>query len=175
MTSDLRKNLQGIEQFHQDVKSPDTLPAVSFIRPFEKNAGHPANAVMSDFEEFVSQIVTEIRSNPESWRHTAILITTDEGGGYYDSGYVQTLDFFGDGTRIPLIAVSPYSEKGFVDHTYADHASIAKFIEANWGLPPLSERSRDNLPDPIMTGKNRYIPQNRPSIGNLMTLFDFSK
>ena len=45
-------------------------------------------------------------------KDTAIFITFDEGGGYYDSGYVQPLDFFGDGTRIPLIVVSPYTEAG---------------------------------------------------------------
>ena len=46
------------------------------------------------------------------WSDTAIFITFDEGGGYYDSGYVQPLDFFGDGTRIPLIVVSPYTTRG---------------------------------------------------------------
>jgi phospholipase C len=48
---------------------------------------------------------------------------------------------FGDGTRIPLIAVSPFAKKGFVDHTYYDHVSILKFIERNCGLNPLSARS----------------------------------
>ena len=50
---------------------------------------------------------TRCRANPTLWKDTAIFITFDEGGGYYDSGYVQPLDFFGDGTRIPLIVVSP--------------------------------------------------------------------
>ena len=67
-----------------------------------------------------------------------ILITTDEGGGYYDSGYVQPVDYFGDGTRIPLIVVSKYSEGGRVSHEYSDHASIIKFIERNWDLPKIS-------------------------------------
>jgi len=69
----------------------------------------------------------------------AIVITYDEGGGYYDSGYIQPLDFFGDGTRIPLIAVSPYTKNGFVDHTYYDHASVLKFIEWNWEAPKAVE------------------------------------
>jgi hypothetical protein len=86
------------------------------------------------------------------WSTTAIVITTDEGGGYFDSGYVQLVDFFGDGTRIPLIVVSPYAKEGFVDHTYYDHVSVLKFIERNWGLSPLSGRSRDNLPNPIQPG-----------------------
>ena len=52
------------------------------------------------------------RPIPTLWKDTAIFITFDEGGGYYDSGYVQPLDFFGDGTRIPLIVVSPYTVPG---------------------------------------------------------------
>jgi hypothetical protein len=54
-----------------------------------------------------------------------------------------------------------------------DHASILKFIEANWGLPPLSTRSRDRLPNPVTDAGNPYVPLNRPAIGDLMNLFDF--
>ena len=100
-------------------------------------------------------------------------MTVDEGGGYWDSGYIQILDAFGDGTRIPLIAVSPFARKGHVDHTYTDHVSILKFIEANWGLPPLSPRSRDQLPNPIEDGGDPYVPANRPAIGDLRSLFQF--
>jgi hypothetical protein len=76
--------------------------------------------------------------------------------------------------RIPLIVVSPWAKKGVVDHTYYDHASIAKFIERNWSLPPLSARSRDNLPNPVHGKADPYVPLNRPAIGDLMPLFDFS-
>ena len=99
------------------------------------------------------------------------MITTDEGGGYYDSGEVRALDFFGDGTRIPLIVVSPYSQGGKVVHTYYDHASILKFIEKNWSLPPITSRSRDNLPNPVAGADNPYVPTNGPAIGDLMDVF----
>jgi acid phosphatase len=173
MTTSLKDNLQGMDEFYADVQSPATLPAVAFIRPFESKAGHPANASMPDFEAFVEDVVKRVQANPKVWAETAILVTTDEGGGYYDSGYVQPVDFFGDGTRIPLIAISPYAKPGFVDHTYGDHASILKFIEHNWGLKPLSARSRDNLPNPVMSEK-AYVPANAPAVGDLMALFDFN-
>ena len=99
----------------------------------------------------------------------------DEGGGYYDSGYVQPLDFFGDGTRIPLIVVSPYTHAGHISHTYSDHVSILKFIERNWHLQPVSDRSRDNLPNPRTAQDNPYVPLNSPAIGDLWDLFDFSE
>jgi phospholipase C len=112
------------------------------------------------------------KANSTLWDNTAIFITMDEGGGYYDSGYVQQLDYFGDGTRIPMIAVSKYSKGGRISHTYNDHVSVLKFIEANWDVPPITTRSRDNLPNPT-TGADPYIPTNGPAIGNLMDLFNF--
>ena len=112
------------------------------------------------------------KANSTLWGNTAIFITMDEGGGYYDSGYVQQLDYFGDGTRIPMIAVSKYSTVGHISHTYTDHVSVLKFIEANWTVAPITTRSRDNLPNPVK-GADPYKPTNRPAIGNLMDLFTF--
>jgi phospholipase C len=117
--------------------------------------------------------VDAIRANPKLWRSSAILITFDEGGGYYDSGYVQPLDFFGDGPRVPLIAVSPFTKPGHISHEYTDHVSILKFIEKNWRLGPVTHRSRDNLPNPVAETSNPYVPRNTPAIGDLFDLFDF--
>jgi phospholipase C len=119
-------------------------------------------------------IVDAVKAKPDLWSSTAIFITTDEGGGYYDSGYVQPLDFFGDGTRIPLIVVSPYTKPGHISHTYADHVSILKFIEHNWYLNPITGRSRDNLPNPTSVASNPYVPTNSPAIGDLFDLFQFN-
>ena len=102
-------------------------------------------------------------------------MTFDEGGGYYDSGYVQPVDYFGDGTRTPLLVVSPYSLGGRISHEYGDHVSLLKFVEYNCGLPPVTRRSRDNLPNPIATELNPYAPINSPAIGDLTSLFDFGR
>jgi len=69
--------------------------------------------------------------------------------------------------------VSPYSTGGHVVHSYTDHASILKFIERNWGLLPLTGRSRDNLPNPRTHKSNPYVPVNSPAIGDLFDMFDF--
>jgi phospholipase C len=150
-----------------------TLPAVSFVKPSALNDGHPASSKFSIFEAFVRKIRTELRQNPELWASTAVFITTDEAGGYYDSGYIQPLDFFGDGPQIPLIVVSPFSTGGRVTHSYTDRVSILKFIEANWSLPKISGRSRDNLPNPMPATGNPYVPMNTPAIGDLMDAFHF--
>jgi phospholipase C len=152
-----------------------TLPAVSYVKPSTFDDGHPASSKVDLFEGFVKNIVDKIKANEDLWQNTAIIVTVDEGGGYYDSGYVQPVDFFGDGTRIPLIVVSKYSTGGHVAHEYGDHASIIKFIERNWNLPTLSKRSRDNLPNPKTTQNNPYVPTNSPAIGDLWSMFQFGE
>lgn len=157
-----------------DAITKGDLPAVSFVKPSTFNDGHPSSSRLDLLEAFSKRIIDQVQSNEDLWNSTAILITMDEGGGYYDSGYVQPVDFFGDGTRIPLLVVSKYSQGGNVSHEYSDHASIVKFIERNWALPKLSTRSRDNLPNPQTSDDNPYVPQNRPAIGDLWGNFSFA-
>jgi len=170
MTTSLRQNLVDLEEFYTDVAT-NRLPAVSFLKPDVLLDGHPGTSTPALFEAFVRKIVNSVRANNQVWNDTAILITFDESGGLYDSGYIQPIDFFGDGPRTVLIAVSPFAKHGHVDHTYADHASILKFIEWNWNLQPLSSRSRDNLPNPTTSPNAPYFPSNSPAIGDLRTMF----
>jgi phospholipase C len=121
------------------------------------------------------KIMDHLTARPDLFAETALFITFDEGGGYYDSGYIQPLDFFGDGPRIPLIVVSPFSTGGHVSHSYTDHVSILKFIERNWKLKPLTKRSRDNFPNPVSEPDNAYVPLNSPAIGDLFDLFQFER
>jgi phospholipase C len=166
--------LKDTIDFYADIQN-GTLPAVSFVKPSGWVDGHPASSKLDLFEGFVQKIVTLVQSNQSLWATTAIFITFDEGGGYYDSGYVQPLDFFGDGTRIPLLVVSPFTTPGHISHDYSDHVSIIKFIERNWGLQPITKRSRDNLPDPKYNSSvSNYVPINSPAIGDLFDLFNFS-
>jgi len=165
-------HIKDTTDLYADIASGD-LPAVSFVKPSGWVDGHPASSKWDLYEGFVKKIVDAVQSNKKLWESTAIIITTDEGGGYYDSGYVQPLDFFGDGTRIPLIVVSKYTKAGHISHQYADHVSVLKFIERNWNLPTVSGRSRDNLPNPKTDGENLYAPTNTPAIGDLFDLFDF--
>ena len=165
-------HIQDTANLYADIKN-GTLPAVSFVKPSGLVDGHPASSKLDLFEGFSKKIVDAVKANPELWKDTAILITFDEGGGYYDSGYVQPVDFFGDGTRIPLIVVSPWAKHGHISHEYTDHVSILKFIERNWRMEPVTGRSRDNFPNPIAARDNPYVPLNTPAIGDLFDLFAF--
>ncbi|HTV15894.1 MAG TPA: alkaline phosphatase family protein [Acidobacteriaceae bacterium] len=167
-----KAHIQDTTNLYADIAN-GTLPAVSIVKPSGLVDGHPSSSKLDLFEGFTKKIVDAVQANPKLWKETAIFITFDEGGGYYDSGYVQPLDYFGDGTRIPLIVVSPYSKGGHISHEYSDHVSIDKFIERNWGLPTITRRSRDNFPDPITVSDNPYVPVNSPALGDLFSLFNF--
>ena len=173
----IKQHTKDIVDFFADVAN-DRLPSVAFVKPSGLVDGHPQSSKLNLFEALLDNIVDQVRAKPELFAETAIIVTWDESGGFYDSGFIQPVDFFGDGPRVPMMVISPFSRGGRVVHTYYDHVSITKFIERNWGLKPLSARSRDNLPNPIMDNDgdrddNRYVPRNMPAIGDLMDMFQF--
>jgi phospholipase C len=151
----------------------NTLPAVSVGKPDGLLDGHPQSSKIDLFEAYVENVLETLEKNPRLKATTAVFITWDEAGGYWDSGFVQPIDYFGDGPRIPLLVLSAYSTGGKIDHGYADHVSLLKFIERNWRLQPLTHRSRDNLPNPTARRSNPYVPTNMPAIADLFEAFDF--
>jgi len=152
----------------------NTLPSVSFGKPDGLLDGHPQSSKVDLFEAYVLNVLGALDANPKLKAETAVFITWDEAGGYWDSGYIQSIDFFGDGPRIPTLILSPYSTGGKVYHGYSDHVSLLKFIERNWSLKPLTNRSRDNLPNPTVVKTNAYVPTNSPALADLFDAFDFS-
>jgi phospholipase C len=164
-------HIQDSANLYSDI-SKHSLPAVSIVKPSGFTDGHPASSKLNLFEGFAKKIVDQVEASDYA-NDTAIFITFDEGGGYFDSGYVQPLDYFGDGTRIPLIVISPFVKQGHISHEYADHVSIIKFIERNWGLQPITNRSRDNYPNPVNAPNNAYVPVNSPALSDLFDFFDF--
>ena len=151
------------------------LPSVAYVKPDSFLDGHPETSKLNLLEGLTEKILVKLFAHPELFAETAFIVTFDEGGGYWDSGFFQPVDFFGDGPRIPFIVVSPFSRGGEVVHTYSNHASVLKFIERNWGLGPLTHRSRDNLPNPKMNADNPYVPANMPAVGDLFDMFHFDQ
>jgi len=152
----------------------NTLPSVSFGKPDGLLDGHPQSSKIDLFEAYTLNVLSALDANPKLKAETIVFVTWDEAGGYFDSGFVQSIDFFGDGPRIPLLILSPYSTGGKVYHNYGDHVSLLKFIERNWSLQPLTDRSRDNLPEPKFAKGNAYVPTNSPALADLFDAFDFS-
>jgi phospholipase C len=161
-TVDLLADIQG-----------NTLPSVSFGKPDGLLDGHPSSSKIDLFEAYVQQVLDALEANPKLKADTVVFVTWDEAGGYWDSGFIQPIDFFGDGPRIPMLVLSPYSTGGKVNHSYADHVSLLKFIERNWRLKALTDRSRDNLPNPRMRDDHPYVPANMPALSDMFDMFDF--
>jgi phospholipase C len=81
-----------------------------------------------------------------SWKETAIFLTWDDYGGFYDHQPPEQIDRFGFGIRAPMLVISPYAKHGHVSHELGEFSSPVRFIEDNWGLPQLAERDRRATP-----------------------------
>ena len=90
-------------------------------------------------EQHAEALINAIRNGPD-WNSTAIIITYDENGGFWDHVPPPVIDRWGPGSRVPTLVISPFARSGFVDHTFYDTTSILAFIEHRFGLDPLTPR-----------------------------------
>jgi phospholipase C len=116
-----------------------TLPAVSFVKPLGEVNEHPGYTNVLSGEQHVMELLQALRSNPH-WKHTAVIITYDENGGFWDHVAPPVIDKWGPGTRVPALVISPLAKHGFVDHNFYDTSSILALIEHRYGLAPLGTR-----------------------------------
>jgi phospholipase C len=115
------------------------LPAVSFVKPLGEVNEHPGYTNVLGGEQHVEALLEALRSNPH-WKHTAVIITYDENGGFWDHVAPPVSDRWGPGSRVPTLVVSPLAKHGYVDHDAYDTSSILALIEHRWGLAPLGTR-----------------------------------
>ncbi|CAN5700254.1 alkaline phosphatase family protein [soil metagenome] len=128
------------EQFVTDV-ARGRLPSVSWLTPTREPSEHPGGEGICVGENWtVRQINAIMRSR--YWKDTAIFVTWDDFGGFYDHVPPPHVDAMGLGPRIPLLVISPWAKERFVDHTRYEFSSFVKFVGANWGLDPLTHRDR---------------------------------
>lgn len=115
------------------------LPAVSFVKPLGPDNEHPGYADLITGEQHTLELINAVRNGPD-WPTTAIIITYDEHGGFWDHVAPPVVDRWGPGSRVPTIVISPFAKRHFVDHTRYDTTSILALIEHRWGLEPLTAR-----------------------------------
>jgi len=139
-----RTHLKDEKEFFRELKET-TLPHVVFFKPSASDNQHPGYASVKAADEKVKEIIESIRSKPEIWEKSVIILTYDENGGLWDHAAPPKNDRWGPGTRIPAIIMSPFAKKGFVDHTEYDTTSILRLIEWRYGLKKLGERHSNNL------------------------------
>jgi phospholipase C len=165
-----------IAKFFADAAS-GTLPSYSYLDPFflgedqgGSNDDHP-HADIHRGQAFISLVANAITTSPQ-WSKTALVITYDEWGGFFDhvkpprmaddhdTGPHGKDDHAQAGFRVPTIVLSPFARPGHVGHEVYDHASILKMVEWRWGLKPLTKRDRAarNLAESFDFSKVRPAP-----------------
>jgi phospholipase C len=116
-----------------------TLPAVSFVKPDGIDNEHPNYTNVINGESHALRLIDAVRNGP-NWSDTAIIVTYDENGGFWDHVSPPAGDQWGPGTRVPTFIISPFAKKGFIDSTTYDVSSILALIEHRWGLSALGTR-----------------------------------
>lgn len=149
---DLRARVVPMDDFSKDLSS-GSLAQVVFVDPSEDVliSEHPPEDISVGKAWTKAMMDTIIASS--SWGSTAVFLTWDEAGGFYDHVPPPQVDSWGYGFRVPMIVVSPYARRGWVDHEVMDHTSLIRFIADNWRLP--------------------YLTSREATAGNMSSAFDF--
>lgn len=134
------RHMFPVDQVVRDIEL-GALPPVTWITPRFELSEHPEWNFCYG-ENWSTQVINAIMRS-SMWPTTAIFLTWDDYGGFYDHVPPPQVDDFGFGIRVPLIVISPYARQGVVDHHLGEFSSVLRFIEDNWGLTQLTHRDRD--------------------------------
>jgi phospholipase C len=145
-----------------------TLPAVSWITPAQAVSEHPP-ALVSRGQTYVTSLVDAIMRSKD-WPSTAIFLSWDDWGGFYDHVQPQQVDGQGYGLRVPGLVISPYARRGFVDHQVLSHDAYLKFIEDDFLGGARIDPKTDGRPDP-----RPDVRENAAILGDLANDFDFTQ
>jgi phospholipase C len=120
------------------------LAPVTWVTPRFELSEHPEYSFCHG-ENWTTEIVNALMESP-MWKDTAIFITWDDYGGFYDHVPPPQVDGFGFGIRVPLLVISPYAKQGSVTSELGEFSSILRFMEDNWGLSQLTHRDEEATP-----------------------------
>jgi phospholipase C len=126
-------HIRPVSTFAADALKGD-LPAVSWVTPTYALSDHPdAGANLCSGQNWTTRVIDALMEGPD-WQSTAVFLTWDEWGGFYDHVPPPQVDGFGLGFRVPLMVISPYARAGTIDHHVGEFDSVLRFIEENWGI-----------------------------------------
>ncbi|HKW99759.1 MAG TPA: alkaline phosphatase family protein [Bryobacteraceae bacterium] len=130
-------HLVDLKEYFNDLNN-GTLPAVSWIIPDYQDSEHPV-ASPSDGMWYVAKLVNALMQS-RYWRDSAIFLTWDDYGGFYDHVPPPEIDAYGLGPRVPMLVISPYAKPNYVSHVNYEFCSVLKFIEERWAMRHLTPR-----------------------------------
>jgi phospholipase C len=160
-------SLRPLSVFYKQAKA-GTLPKVSWVAPDFRDSEH-GPALVSTGQAYVTRLINAVMRGPD-WSSTAIFLTWDDWGGYYDNVVPPQVDGQGYGIRVPGIVISPYAKAGFIDTQTLTTDAYLKFIEDDFmggaRLNPATDGRPDTRPD---------VRENASILGNLINDFDFTQ
>jgi len=160
-------NVKDLRAFYDDAKS-GRLPAVVWIAPANRYSEHPPASVSAG-QAYVTGVINAIMRSPQ-WSSTAIFLTWDDWGGFYDHVAPPVVDENGYGLRVPGIVIGPYARKGFIDHQVLSHDAYVKFIEDDFLGGQRIDPHTDGRPD-LRPG----VRERASVLGDLRADFDFTQ
>jgi phospholipase C len=160
-------NVQSLSNFYTAARA-GTLASVSWIDPNGTVSEHPP-ALVSAGQTYVTGLINAIMQGPD-WNSTAIFLSWDDWGGFYDHVVPPVVDAQGFGLRVPGIVISPYAKQGFIDHQILSHDAYNKFIEDDFLDGARLNPATDGRPDP-----RPDVRESNPILGNLTADFDFNQ
>ena len=162
-------NIQTVAGFYA-AAAAGTLPSVSWVVPAFPMSEHPGViANLGDGQAYVTSLVNAVMNGP-NWGSTAIFLTWDDFGGFYDHVAPPVVDQNGYGFRVPGLVISPYARPGFIDHQILSFDAYLKFIEDRFLNGQRIDPKTDGRPDP-----RPDVRENAPILGDLYKDFDFTQ
>ena len=160
-------DVQSLSNFYAAART-GTLPAVSWVDPNQKVSEHPP-ASISAGQAYVTGLINTVMRSPD-WPSTAIFLSWDDWGGFYDHVVPPRVDANGYGLRVPGLVISPYARPHFIDHQILSHDAYLKFIEADFlggeRIDPATDGRPDRRPD---------VREKIPILGDLSRDFNFNQ
>jgi phospholipase C len=160
-------NVKGLNAYLSAARA-GTLPSVSWITPSQSDSEHPPGSVHQG-QAYVTALINAAMKSPD-WDSTAIFLSWDDWGGFYDNVIPPRVDKNGYGFRVPAIIISPYAKRGYIDHQVLSSDAYLKFIEDDFlGGARLNPKT-DGRPDP-----RPDVREDEPILGDLYWDFNFSQ
>lgn len=136
-SAEWQTHIVPVDQFVSDARNGN-LPAVSWISTPSQVSEHPPSSTCVG-ENWTVGLLNALAAGP-NWADSAVFLTWDDFGGFYDHVAPRQIDKYGLGFRVPLLIISPYAKKAYIEHTEAEFSSVLKFIERDFGVPNLTDR-----------------------------------